>query len=301
MTSPDNEGAGESTTEIRDREVDLNGSRVHYLTAGDGPHLVLLHGLGDSAHDWQWVMPTLARRFHVLAPDFPGFGASDRPRAAYSPAFFGEFVAGFLDALQVAGAIVVGNSLGGLAALRFALAEPGRVPALVLVGSAGLGREVNPGMRSLSLPVLGELVTACAGTRPGRALRLWGRSRAIFAHRSRVPAGWIADQDRLSRRPDFLGNTLEVLRAVVGLSGQREVLRDRLPELAMPTLIVWGEHDRVIPLAHARHAVGRLRQGRLAIIPDCGHVPQIERPELFLEALGSFLDGPDGSDRSRAG
>jgi 2-hydroxy-6-oxonona-2,4-dienedioate hydrolase len=301
MTSPGWDRLNVSAPEIRDQEVDLNGSRVHYLTAGDGPHLVLLHGLGDSARDWQWVMPPLARRFRVIAPDFPGFGESDRPRAAYSPAFFTEFVAGFLDALHVPTAIVAGNSLGGLAALRFALADPGRVSALVLVGSAGLGREVNPGMKLLSLPGLGESATACARTRPGRALRLWGRPRALFAHRRRVPAGWIADQDRLSRRPDFLRNTLEALRAVVGPSGQREVLRDRLAELAMPTLIVWGARDRVVPLAQARDAVGRLRRGHLAVIPDCGHVPQIERPELFLQALGSFLDRPIAGAESGGG
>ena len=293
----------ESAPEIRDREVVLNGSRVHYLTAGDGPPLVLLHGLGDSARDWQWVMPALARRSRVVAPDFPGFGDSDRPRAAYSPGFFAEFVAGFLEALHIPSAVVAGNSLGGLAALRFALVDPARVPALVLVDGAGLGRRVNPGMRVLSLPGLGEPATAFARTRPGRALRLWGRTRSLFAHHRRAPAGWIADQDRLSRRPDFPRNTLEVLRAVVGPSGQREVLRERLPELPMPTLIVWGERDRVIPLAHGRDAVGRLRRGRLAVIPDCGHVPQIERPDLFLEALGSFLDGAiagAGSDGSHA-
>jgi pimeloyl-ACP methyl ester carboxylesterase len=172
------------------------------------------------------------------------------------------------------------------------------VPALVLVGAAGLGREVNPGMKRMALPGLGEWATARAGTRPGRALRLWWRPRALFAYRRRVPAGWIADQDRLSRRPDFLWNSLEVLRAVIDRPGQREVLRDRLPELAMPTLIVWGERDRVVPLAQARDAVGRLRRGRLVVIPDCGHLPQIERPELFLEALGSFLDGPSAGAES---
>jgi pimeloyl-ACP methyl ester carboxylesterase len=178
------------------------------------------------------------------------------------------------------------------------------VPALVLVAAAGLGREVNPGMKRMALPGLGEWATACAGTRPGRALRLWWRPGALFAHRRRVPAGWSADQDRLSRRPDFLWNSLHVLRAVVDRSGQREVLRDRLPELATPTLIVWGEHDRVIPLAHARDAIGRPRRGRLVVIPDCGHLPQVERPELFLEALGSILDGQvagAGSDGGHAG
>jgi predicted alpha/beta-fold hydrolase len=112
MSSQGGDRTDESAPEIRDQEVDLDGSRVHYLTAGDGPHLVLLHGLGDSARDWQWVMPALARRFRVIAPDFPGFGESDRPRAAYSPALFAEFVARFLDALYVPGAVVVGNSLG---------------------------------------------------------------------------------------------------------------------------------------------------------------------------------------------
>ena len=100
---------------------------------------------------------------------------------------------------------------------------------------------------------------------------------------------------------DLLWNSLEVLRAVVDRSGQRDVLRDRLPELAMPTLIVWGERDRVVPLAQARDAVGRLRRARLVVIPDCGHLPQIERPELFLKALGSFLDGPSaGPNRPEA-
>ena len=196
MTSPGSDRVDESAPEIRDREVVLNGSRVHYLTAGDGPPLVLLHGLGDTARDWHWVMPALARRSRVIAPDFPGFGDSDRPRAAYSPGFFGTFVAGFLDALHIPSAVVAGNSLGGLAALRFALADPARVPALVLVDGAGLGRRVNPGMRVLSLPGLGEPATAfartrpgraLARTRPGRALRLWGRTRSLFAHRAACP------------------------------------------------------------------------------------------------------------------
>ena len=152
MTSPGSDRVDECAPEIGDREVDLNGSRVHYLTAGDGLHLVLLHGLGD-------------------------------------------------------------------------------------IAGIGVGA-------------------------------------------------------------DLLWNSLEVLRAVVDRSGQRDVLRDRLPELAMPTLIVWGERDRVVPLAQARDAVGRLRRARLVVIPDCGHLPQIERPELFLEALGSFLDGPSAGAES---
>jgi pimeloyl-ACP methyl ester carboxylesterase len=284
----------ERAGEIRDQEVDLGGSRIHYLTAGDGLPLVMLHGAGESALDWQWVMPALARRFRMIAPDLPGFGKSDRPRADYSPAFFGDFVAGLLDALHIPRAVVVGNSLGGLAALRFALAAQERVLALVLVDSVGLGREIIPGIKWL-LPWLvspgsGEWVAYWAMTSLGKAQLDWWRTQLQFARPERAPVEWIAEQHRLSRRTDFVWNSLDVLRAFIDLAGQRDVLRDRLPDLMMPTLILWGEHDRVIPISHARDAVGRLRRGRLALIPDCGHQPQVERPDLFLEALNPFLD-----------
>ncbi len=129
---------------IEDRVVGSAGSRVHYLTAGSGPPLVLLHGGGECALAWRWVLPELARRFRVIAPDFPGSGASDRPPAGYSAAMLGEFVGGFLDALKIPRAAVAGHSLGGLAAMQFALRDPARVSALALVASAGLGREIHP-------------------------------------------------------------------------------------------------------------------------------------------------------------
>jgi 4,5:9,10-diseco-3-hydroxy-5,9,17-trioxoandrosta-1(10),2-diene-4-oate hydrolase len=270
--------------------VDVDGARVRYLTAGEGSPLVLLHGTGDSAADWQGVLPELARRHRVIAPDFPGCGGSDRPRAGYSPAGLADFVGRLLDALEIPGAALVGNSVGGLAALRFALEAPGRVPALVLVAAAGLGREVTPGMRALVVPGFGEWATALALTPPGWAQRLWWRLHTLFAHPRRAPAGWLDEQGRLGRRPDFLANTLEILRAVIGPAGQRDILLDRLPELAMPTLILWGERDQILPLAHAHAAAGRLRRGRLAVLPDCGHLPHVECPERFLEALGSWLD-----------
>jgi pimeloyl-ACP methyl ester carboxylesterase len=123
---------------VEERNVEVEGLPIRYLTAGTGPPLVLLHGAGDNALDWQWVMPALAATHRVYAPDLPGSPDSARPAADYSPAFFERFVAAFIDALDIGRATFVGNSLGGLAALRLALSAPARVTALVLVNSAGL-------------------------------------------------------------------------------------------------------------------------------------------------------------------
>ena len=124
---------------IEQHRVGVEGVPISYVGAGEGPPLVLLHGAGDNSLDWRWVMPALARTHRVYAPDLPGSPDSARPAADYSPAFFGRFVAGFLDALGIEHAAIVGNLLGGLIALRVALSEPARLTALVLVDSASLG------------------------------------------------------------------------------------------------------------------------------------------------------------------
>src|SRR3712207_4334578 len=129
---------------VEERSVEVDGLPIRYLIAGTGPPLVLLHGAGDNALDWKWVMPDLATTHRVYAPHLPGSPNSARPAVDYSPAFFERFVGGFLDALGIEGAAMVGNSLGGLIALRFALSNPARVADLVLIDSAGLGRAVNP-------------------------------------------------------------------------------------------------------------------------------------------------------------
>jgi pimeloyl-ACP methyl ester carboxylesterase len=230
--------------------------------------MVLLHGAGDNTLDWWWVMPALAATHQVYAPDLPGSPDSARPTADYSPAFFERFVASFVDALDIGRATFVGNSLGGFIALRLALSEPACVTALVLVDSAGLGRAV------------------CAHQ------RAWGRTALLFAHPPRsVPREWLAEQCRLAQSPGYLEAHLAVLRSQVSLAGQREVLVDQLASLNIPTLVVWGVRDRVFPVSHAREAVVRLREGSLALIPDCGHMPHVECPDRFLAALDEFLVG----------
>jgi pimeloyl-ACP methyl ester carboxylesterase len=274
---------------VEERRIDVDGLSIRYLTAGEGSPLVLLHALGEDALDWRWVIPALARAHRVCAPDLPGFGDSAKPAVDYSPAFFERFLAAFLDALGIERAAVVGNSLGGLAALRLALSDPPRVTALGLVDSAGLGREISLALRQLTFPGYGELAIAWSKTPPGAAARAWGRVPLLFARRTRVPPEWLEEQYRLARLPGFLEAALIAVRAHIDLGGQREVLLDRLPRLKMPTLILWGARDRVVPPNQARDAATRLRRGSLELVPDCGHLPHVERPDRFAAVLDRFL------------
>ena len=274
---------------VEEQKIDVDGLPIRYLTAGEGPPLVLLHALGESALDWRWVLPALARTHRVYAPDLPGFGAGAKPAADYSPTFFARFAADFLDALEVERAAVVGNSLGGLVALRLALTDPPRVAGLALVDSAGLGREVSYALRLPTFPAYGELAVARSKTPPGAIQRAWMKAGLLFAHPERVPTEWIEEQCRLARLPGFLEAALAALRAQIDLGGQREVLLDRLSHLEMPTLVVWGTFDRIFPKSQAQEAVARLKQGSLELIPDCGHLPHVERPDIFVSALNRFL------------
>jgi 4,5:9,10-diseco-3-hydroxy-5,9,17-trioxoandrosta-1(10),2-diene-4-oate hydrolase len=275
---------------IERKLVETETIRLSYLAAGDGLPMVLLHGIGNSAADWRWVIPRLAKFYRVYALDWPGSGDSTVPARDCSPAFFEDTLLGFLDAARIRDPILVGNSLGGLVSVRAAAAEPSRFPALVLVDSAGLGREVHASQQLVAIRGIGEAGMAWGLTPPGSRQRAWLRAELLFHRLRHVPPEWFEEQQRLALRPGFLRTWLEALRTVVGPEGQREILLDLLAELTMPALVVWGKRDRVVPLKHAHEAVSRLARGELAVIPDCGHVPHIEQPERFAQAVLGFLE-----------
>ncbi len=277
--------------EVEERRINVGGLTTRYFRAGnDGLPLVLLHGDSASALDWSWVLPTLGATHRVYAPDFPGFGESAKPSLDYSPEFLRQFLVDFIDALGIERAVLVGNSLGGLVSLRFALSRPEQVAALVLVDSSGLGYSVTPALSQLTLPLYGEAAISWCQTPLGAKQRSWLRTSLLFAHPSQVPDVWLAEQERMAQMPGFLQATVSSLRAQVNVFGQRQVLLDSLGQLQMPTLVVWGTDDLVFPKEQAQDAVSRLQQGYLAFIPDCGHLPHIERPELFSAELSKFLN-----------
>lgn len=277
---------------IEERNVEVGGSPTRYLTAGEGPPLVLLHGVGTSATEWNRAIPRLARGRSVYAPDLLEPGRGDGSRG-YWPVSLANFVADFMDALAIERASVVGNSLGGLVAMRFALSRPSRVDALVLSDSGGLGRDVTPALASTTIPGLGEAAASWAKTPAGAVQRALGRAALLFALPTSAPRDWLAEQYRLGVSPGFMETALVSLRGNVNPFGQREdqVMLDELPRLEMPTLVVWGALDRVVPPRHAHEAVARLRYGSLEILPGCGHLPHVECPDRFAEVLNRFLDG----------
>ena len=285
--------------QLVEKTVEVQELSTRYLVAGEGPPMVLLHGVGTSAGEWSWVLPELARSHRVYALDLPGYDGSFEP-PDYAPAFTASFIGSFLDAVGVESAVVVGNSFGGLVALHLALSEPARVSALILSDSAGLDRTVNPALATLSFPRMSQMATALAKTPPGAAQRALSRALLFFARPWQIPLKWVKDQYKLAQLPNFTEATLATLRSTVGPAGQREVLLDKLPRLQMPTLIVWGIEDRVIPYGQAQDALARLQKGSLELISNCGHLPHVEQPKRFVSILGDFLGDRELHETSTA-
>ncbi len=275
---------------LQRRTIDIQGISTGFLTVGVGePPLVLLHGVGTSAGEWIWVLPALARKHLVYAIDLPGYDGSVEP-PDYSPAFTARFVSAFLDAVGIESAVMVASSFGGLVALRLALSEPERVRALVLADSAGLDRVVNPALAAFTFPKGSELgVAAWNRTPAGAAQRAFMRAFLLFARPWKIPIEWLTGQYKVAQLPGFTRTELAALRTTINLTGQREVLIDQLPHLQMPTLIVWGTEDRLFPFWQAKNAAARLPNGFLKLIPNCGHLPHVERPKRFVSILGGFL------------
>jgi pimeloyl-ACP methyl ester carboxylesterase len=275
---------------VQEQRINLNGLSLRYFQTGsEGLPLVLFHGTGESALDWSWVLPKLGEKYRVYAPDFPGNGESTKAIREYSVEFLTQFAIDFINAIGIDGAVVAGNSLGGLIALEVALSRPAQTAGLVLIDSSGLGEAVNPLLSCLTLPVLGELGVAGCQTPVGAVMRSRSRAALQFAHPGQIPVEWYAEQERLAQTFGFLQATLSSLRAQLNPIAQRTVMVERLSQLQMPTLLIWGEDDLIFPKSQAEAAVKHLQQGYLRIIPDCGHIPHLEQPALFVTVLDEFL------------
>lgn len=273
---------------VREERIDVGDLRLHALKAGSGPTLLLLHGDGDSALDWQWVIEPLARTYTVIAPTLPGYGRSDPP-PAYDPDTFIQILCRLLDVTGTTNAAVAGNSFGGLLATRLALREPDRVRALVLVDSAGLGRALHPLVVAEAWPGVGEVFRYIGGLSLVARQRARARQLVMFANPLRAPHEWLEDQRRLPQQQHYLRTTVLARRHVLDARGQRDLVLDELSDVGIPTLVVWGGKDSVIPRQHQDAALVRLARGTAVVIPDAGHLPQIEQPARFVDAVLAFL------------
>jgi pimeloyl-ACP methyl ester carboxylesterase len=282
---------------LEPHEVTLHGHRVTYRTAGRGPVLLLLHGIANSSETWEPVASRLTRNFTLVAPDLLGHGASATPRGDYSLGAHATGVRDILTALGHAHVTVVGHSLGGGIAMQFAYQFPERCDRLVLVSSGGLGREVHPLLRAAALPgadwLLLLLLTTPRLHGVGRtlgALLRQGRLSSPGDDREVLARG-LASLDNAGARRAFL----HTLRAVVEPGGQRVSAANRLGLAVMPTLIVWGERDAIIPVEHGTAAHEAIPGSRLVVFPNAGHMPHHDDPRRFADTLTSFCQSTDAA------
>jgi pimeloyl-ACP methyl ester carboxylesterase len=281
----------------RDSELQfrtVHGYRRAFRVAGSGPAVVLVHGIGDSSATWEAVFPALARRHLVIAPDLLGHGHSDKPRADYSVAAYANGVRDLLGVLGVPRATLVGHSLGGGVAMQFAYQYPERTERLVLVGTGGAGPEVTPLLRAVSLPGA-RAVLAASQLPPLRWQLGWALDalRLVGADLGRDAADLLRLVDAL---PDATSRTafIRTLRAVVDWRGQVVTMLDRCYlTRGMPTMLVWGARDAVVPLAHARTAHAAMPGSRLEVFDDAGHFPHHSDPARFVGVLEEFLGSTD--------
>jgi pimeloyl-ACP methyl ester carboxylesterase len=275
-------------------ETEVHGHRVIYRMAGSGPPVVLIHGMVNSSRHWEPVALRLAEEYTVIAPDLIGHGDSAAVRGDYSLGAHASSIRDLLAALGVERATIVGHSLGGGIAMQFFYQFPQRTERLALISSGGLGREVSPLLRGAAMPGAAAALWAAAHprlldalSRLGERMRERGRSLGVYLV---AIARALAPLRQAGARRAFL----QTLRSVIDFRGQHVSARDRLYLLdGFPTLIVWGERDHTIPLAHGRRAHEAIPGSRFETLPPAAHFPHIEDPEGLADALLEFLRTTD--------
>ncbi len=296
-TTRDSDQSRRSLADLRptQHEIVLHGHRVSYRTAGDrGPVVLLIHGIVGCAEQWDQVVPLLAERYTVVAPDLLGHGQSAKPRGDYSLGAYAASVRDLLVALGHRRATVVGHSLGGGVAMQFAYEYPPFAERLVLASSGGLGREVHLMLRAATLPGSEVVLPLIAHE------RLLGAGSALGGVLGRLGLQAGTDLAEMARGYRSLADAgarqafIHTLRAVLDVGGQRVSAEDRLYLAALlPSLIIWGGQDPLIPVEHAEAAKRGLPNSRLEVFEDAGHFPQLHDPVRFAYTLTDFIESSE--------
>lgn len=273
-----------------DRYITVDGARTRYWREGRGPAVVLVHGFAASVEMWTPVLPALAATNEVFALDLLGSGLTDKPGdRPLSPQVLAGFVQSFMATQGIERAALVGHSMGGGISLEVALAAPHLLERLVLVASTGLGQDLLFSLRAATLPVFGWLLTRPTPSTAANFLRK-------CVHDGTIVDDELVDRfSALGRLPGAHRAMRSQLRAAADLRGWRRhtyhPVLERLPGLDIPTLLVWGRQDRIVPLRHAQEACKRLPRAQMHTFDPCGHLVQLERPHEFASVLRDFVSG----------
>lgn len=262
-----------------DRQIEVFGQQIHYLEAGSGPAVILLHGLGGDATNWAMTIPALSKQYHVYALDQIGFGQSAKPMIAYRVATLVDFLNGFYKQTGLTKATLVGNSLGGWTAAAFTIAYPDKVDKLVLVDAAGYSPErtglkiTRETLQALNPATLADLKRSLSLIFYNKALLTDAAVEQFFTQKLKRGDGYT------------IGQFLETV-----LAGQ-DYLDSKAKQIKAPTLLVWGRQDELTPLTLAEAFAQDIAGAEKAYLDKCGHVPQIECAAGFNAALLKFLGG----------
>jgi triacylglycerol lipase len=262
-----------------DKTATVYGMKIHYLEAGSGPVVVLLHGLGADSSNWASTIGPLSQKYRVIVPDQIGFGRSDKPFINYTVGTLVDFLNGLFKELKIDRASLVGNSLGGWTSVAFALAHPEKVERLVLVDAAGFRLEGNVDPRTLN--VLNP------STREGVKQIL-----SLAFYNKQLVSSDVAIDSFFARKM-AAGDGYTIQRFIDSVLRGDDVLDGRLGAIKHRTLIVWGREDALTPLAMGERFKREIAGSELLIIEKCGHVPQMEKADEFNRALLKFLGGAD--------
>jgi pimeloyl-ACP methyl ester carboxylesterase len=276
-----------SVTPPPDFYISIDGINTRYWQMGGcGSTIILLHGGNGSIEFWLYNIGNLAQYHQVYAFDMVGSGRSDFPDGSYSLGYQAEFLQGFMTALNIDSATLIGNSMGGGVCLEFTRLYPDRVDKLVLVDSMGFGREISLGIRLITLPFIVSLL------RPGRWM-IPAMLKSNFDRGEQLPPAWIEFRYPIFAIPGRNQVILRLGQSNFTLAGVRpevyQPILDSLATITQKTLIIWGDRDRLIPVKHAYIAAAGLPNNQMHIFPNCGHHPYLEYPAKFDRLVLEFL------------
>ena len=263
---------------VEEKFIEIDGNKIRYLESGDSKRtLVLVHGLGASSERWSKVIPIFAKQFHVVVPDLIGFGRSDKPLVDYTPEFFLDFLEKFFAACGIDHPNIIGSSLGGQLSAEYASLHSQNIEKLVLVSPAGAMKQ--------STPALDAYIMAALYPNDQSAKNAFEMMEASGEEVGDEIVNGFVERMRLPNAK------LAFMSTVLGLKNS-ELIMSKLPSISVPTLIIWGSNDPVIPINYADDFISSIQDCRFFRMDGCGHTPYVQDPLVFSSKVLEFLNGP---------
>ena len=278
---------------MKDLYMKINNNNIRYWKTGKGrENIILIHGLGSTINNWELTIRYLSQKYTVYAFDLLGFGLSDKPKSGYTIKNWTDIFKKFLEKLKIRKFILIGHSLGGGIALEFTAENQKFVKKLILISSAGGGKDISYLLRILSIPYLNEMIV-----NPSLKNSEWNLKKILHKSNYNVITKKILKQDyKFSKMPGFKNAYLRTIENNCDLTGLKdeecEIANNSIAQIKTPTLIIWGQNDPIFPVEHGKKLNKKIMDSKLHILKKCGHMPHLEKKKEFHKVIISFcLEG----------